>query len=74
MSLDTGVLIIGAGLSGIGMAVELIRKTGIRNFEIIEKASDVGGTWLANSYPGCGCDVRTSSKLSREGWWQSQLH
>ncbi|KAE8343328.1 hypothetical protein BDV24DRAFT_173060 [Aspergillus arachidicola] len=57
MSIDTDVLIIGAGPSGLGMAVQLVRNFGTRNFEIIEKTCDVGGTWFVNSYPGCGCDV-----------------
>ncbi|RMZ72301.1 monooxygenase [Pyrenophora seminiperda CCB06] len=57
MSFDTEVLIIGAGMSGLGLAVQIIRNYGIRNFELIEKSDDVGGTWLANTYPGCGCDV-----------------
>ncbi|EFQ94676.1 hypothetical protein PTT_07549 [Pyrenophora teres f. teres 0-1] len=57
MSFDTEVLIIGAGMSGLGLAVQIIRNYGIRNFELIEKSEDVGGTWLANTYPGCGCDV-----------------
>ncbi|OAL47737.1 FAD/NAD(P)-binding domain-containing protein [Pyrenochaeta sp. DS3sAY3a] len=57
MSLDTDVLIIGAGMSGIGTAVQLIRRFGTRNFEIIEKNDDIGGTWSLNTYPGCGCDV-----------------
>ncbi|RII23493.1 cyclohexanone 1,2-monooxygenase [Alternaria sp. MG1] len=57
MSYDTEVLIIGAGMSGLGLAVQIIRKYGLRNFELIEKSDDVGGTWLANTYPGCGCDV-----------------
>ncbi|KAL6352453.1 hypothetical protein LRP88_14220 [Fusarium phalaenopsidis] len=51
------VLIIGAGMSGIGLAVQLIRQYGTRNFEIIEKDAEIGGTWRVNSYPGCGCDV-----------------
>jgi cation diffusion facilitator CzcD-associated flavoprotein CzcO len=59
MSFDTEVLIIGAGMSGLGLAVQIIRKYGLRNFELIEKSEDVGGTWLANTYPGCGCDVRS---------------
>ncbi|KAF1942152.1 FAD/NAD(P)-binding domain-containing protein [Clathrospora elynae] len=57
MSFDTEVLVIGAGMSGLGLAVQIIRKYGIRNFELVEKSEDVGGTWLANTYPGCGCDV-----------------
>lgn len=57
MVCDTDVLIIGAGMSGIGLAVQLIRTYGSRDFEIIEKTSDIGGTWWVNSYPGCGCDA-----------------
>ena len=41
----TDVLIIGAGMSGLGMAVQLVRKYNTRNFEIVEKVGDVGGTW-----------------------------
>jgi cation diffusion facilitator CzcD-associated flavoprotein CzcO len=63
MSFDTEVLIIGAGMSGLGLAVQIIRKFGIRNFELVEKSEDVGGTWLANTYPGCGCDVSVSRTM-----------
>ncbi|EXL41086.1 hypothetical protein FOCG_16469 [Fusarium oxysporum f. sp. radicis-lycopersici 26381] len=54
---NTDVLIIGAGMSGIGLGVHLIREFGTRNFEIFEKDSAIAGTWRVNSYPGCGCDV-----------------
>lgn len=54
---NTDVLIIGAGMSGIGFAVQLLRQFGTRNFKIIEKSDNLGGTWWVNSYPGCGCDV-----------------
>lgn len=57
MSLDTEVLIIGGGMSGLGLAVQLTRHYGSIDYEIIEKADAVGGTWTANTYPGCGCDV-----------------
>lgn len=68
MSLDTDVLIIGGGPSGLGMAIQLIRKFGTRNFTIIEKSDNIGGTWWANSYPGCGCDVSKQwSALSEMG-------
>jgi 4-hydroxyacetophenone monooxygenase len=49
------VLIIGAGASGIGAAVQLAN-AGIR-YSIVEKYHEVGGTWLENRYPGCGVDV-----------------
>lgn len=49
------VAIIGAGISGICMAIKLQEK-GIP-FTIFEKNKDIGGTWLENTYPGSGCDV-----------------
>lgn len=52
---DFRVLIIGAGFSGIGMAIKL-DEAGIP-YTIIEKNPDVGGTWLENHYPGCGVDT-----------------
>ncbi|KAL4892222.1 hypothetical protein BDV59DRAFT_202739 [Aspergillus ambiguus] len=51
------VVIIGAGLSGLCMAIDLLRRTQCRNFVILEKGSQVGGTWNDNKYPGCACDV-----------------
>ncbi|KAH9826808.1 L-lysine 6-monooxygenase (NADPH-requiring), partial [Teratosphaeria destructans] len=54
---DVDVLIIGAGMSGLGTAVQLQRHGLTSRIELIEKCHDVGGTWLVNTYPGCGCDV-----------------
>ena len=48
------VIIIGAGMSGILSAIRL-QQAGVP-FEIIEKNSDVGGTWHENTYPGCRVD------------------
>ena len=50
------VAVVGAGFGGIGAAIELDR-AGFRDFAVLERAPDVGGTWWANSYPGCQCDV-----------------
>ena len=50
------IVIIGAGFSGLGMAIEL-KRAGIDDFVLLEKAADVGGTWRENTYPGCGCDI-----------------
>ena len=50
------VVIVGAGISGIGAAIRLL-KDGFENFVILEKADDLGGTWRDNTYPGCECDV-----------------
>jgi 4-hydroxyacetophenone monooxygenase len=49
------VLVIGAGMSGIAMAVRL-KEAGIP-FTVVEKGSDVGGVWQQNHYPGCGVDL-----------------
>ncbi len=49
-------IIIGTGFAGLGMAVAL-KKNGIHDFLIVEKAKDVGGVWRDNSYPGAACDV-----------------
>ena len=51
--------IVGAGFSGIGMAIRL-RQQGIDDFVILERAGDLGGTWRDNSYPGCACDVQST--------------
>ncbi|KAF2632637.1 hypothetical protein BU25DRAFT_317872, partial [Macroventuria anomochaeta] len=64
MSFDTEVLIIGAGMSGLGLAIQITRQFGIRNFELIEKSSDVGGTWLQNTYPGFALNPDWSRKYS----------
>ena len=58
MTPDHEVAIIGAGLSGLGMAAAL-RRAGIEDFVILERADDVGGTWRDNTYPGIGVDIPT---------------
>ncbi|UFS96884.1 flavin-containing monooxygenase [Nocardia huaxiensis] len=50
------VVIIGAGLGGIG-AGRALRRARIENFLIVDKWPKVGGTWLANTYPGVAVDV-----------------
>lgn len=49
-------LIVGAGFGGIGVGVAL-RRAGIDNFLIVDKWHAVGGTWLANTYPGVAVDI-----------------
>jgi cation diffusion facilitator CzcD-associated flavoprotein CzcO len=50
------IVIVGAGFSGLGMAIKL-RQEGEFDFTVLERASDIGGTWRDNTYPGCRCDV-----------------
>ncbi|MQA84040.1 MAG: SidA/IucD/PvdA family monooxygenase [Streptosporangiales bacterium] len=40
------------------MAIEL-KRAGRYDFVVLEKAEEVGGTWWENTYPGCGCDIRS---------------
>ncbi|MBW8755124.1 MAG: NAD(P)/FAD-dependent oxidoreductase [Sphingomonadales bacterium] len=49
------VLVIGAGYSGLAMAIKL-KEAGIP-FTVIEKNADVGGTWYENTYPGVAVDT-----------------
>ncbi len=51
-----GIVIVGAGFGGIGMAIAL-KKAGYDDFVVLEKSGDLGGTWHHNRYPGCACDV-----------------
>lgn len=74
---DFPVAIVGAGFSGIGMAIRL-KQEGIHTFTIFEAGSEVGGTWRDNTYPGCACDVPShmysySFELWSE-WPQSYSH
>ena len=50
------ILIVGSGFSGLGMAIRLAQ-SGRRDFLVLERGDDVGGTWRDNTYPGCACDV-----------------
>ncbi|MGW7088695.1 flavin-containing monooxygenase [Streptomyces sp. NPDC054871] len=50
------VAVIGSGFGGLGAAVRL-RREGVTDFVVLERAGAVGGTWRDNSYPGCACDV-----------------
>ncbi len=51
---DFRVLMIGAGMSGVLAAIRL-KQAGIP-FTIVDKNSEVGGTWFENTYPGCRVD------------------
>lgn len=52
------VAIVGSGFAGLGTAIRL-KQEGEDDFVILERASDVGGTWRDNTYPGCACDVES---------------
>ncbi len=64
MKIDTDVLIIGAGLSGIGSAVHLTRECPGRTYKIIEGRDAIGGTWDLFRYPG----IRSDSDMHTLGY------
>jgi cyclohexanone monooxygenase len=56
---EVRVAVIGGGMSGIGAAIHM-RRAGIEDFVVLERAAEPGGTWRDNTYPGCACDVPTA--------------
>ena len=52
------VLIIGSGFGGMCAAIHLKRR-GIEDFQILERRSFMGGTWMQNTYPGAAVDVQS---------------
>lgn len=58
------MVIIGAGLSGVGMACHLARKCPGRNFVILEGRATMGGTWDLFKYPG----IRSDSDMFTFGY------
>ena len=59
-TVDVDVLIVGAGISGIGAGIELLRR-GNASFVILEAANELGGTWRDNTYPGVAVDIPSVS-------------
>ncbi|MBZ5735886.1 NAD(P)/FAD-dependent oxidoreductase [Nocardioides sp. TRM66260-LWL] len=54
--MEPRVVIIGAGFGGLGTAREL-RRRGLSDITVLERADDVGGVWRDNTYPNAACDV-----------------
>ncbi len=62
MSIDHyDVLIIGAGLSGIGMACRLAEAAPGKRVGILERRHAIGGTWTSSAIPECA-RIRTCSR------------
>jgi monooxygenase len=64
------ILIVGAGISGIGLAAHLSKNCPQRQFDVIERRESFGGTWDLFKYPG----IRSDSDMSTFGFnfkpWQ----
>src|SRR5664279_312573 len=58
------VLIVGAGISGVGSAYHLTTQLPGTSFVILESQSSYGGTWLTHRYPG----IRSDSDLYTFGY------
>ena len=58
------VLIVGAGLSGVGAAVHLMQKCPDRTFAVLEAREAIGGTWDLFRYPG----IRSDSDMYTLGY------
>lgn len=58
------VIIVGAGISGIGGAYHLTTQSPGRSFVVLETQESFGGTWLTHKYPG----IRSDSDLYTFGY------
>jgi len=69
---DFDVMIVGAGISGIGIAAHMSSKVPNLTYTILEQRDDLGGTWDLFRYPG----IRTDSDMHTFGYefepWRSQ--
>ncbi|KAG9529441.1 FAD/NAD(P)-binding domain-containing protein, partial [Aureobasidium melanogenum] len=57
--MNASVVIIGAGIGGMCVAIDLIKRNNCRDFVILERSAGVGGTWHDNTYPGCAVDLQS---------------
>ncbi|WP_109507130.1 flavin-containing monooxygenase [Nocardioides speluncae] len=53
-------VIVGAGFGGMGAAIQL-KRLGFDNLLILDRESDLGGTWHVNRYPGLAVDIPSST-------------
>jgi len=58
------IIIIGAGLSGIGAACHLSRKNADKSYLLLEAREELGGTWSLFKYPG----IRSDSDMYTFGY------
>jgi cation diffusion facilitator CzcD-associated flavoprotein CzcO len=50
------IVVVGAGLGGIGTGIEL-KRNGFDDFVILEQSGGLGGTWRKHTYPGLTVDI-----------------
>ncbi|MEG0481819.1 MAG: NAD(P)/FAD-dependent oxidoreductase [Acinetobacter sp.] len=71
MNMEYDVVIIGAGLSGIGMACQLSQQNPNKSFTILERRQALGGTWDLFRYPGIRSDSDVISFGFKFSPWNS---
>lgn len=71
-------IVVGAGFSGL-YALYRLRELGLR-VAVLERAHNVGGTWLFNRYPGARCDIESieysysfSEEIQQEWVWTETM-
>lgn len=75
MKSDVEVLIVGAGISGIGAAIACLRH-GHASLALLEASTEPGGTWRDNTYPGIAVDIPSVSycfSFEREYPWSRKF-
>lgn len=60
MNAQYDAVVVGAGFGGMGAAIQLNR-LGYDNLLILERESDLGGTWHVNHYPGLTVDIPSAT-------------
>ncbi|MFT7652788.1 MAG: cation diffusion facilitator CzcD-associated flavoprotein CzcO [Limisphaerales bacterium] len=75
---DHDVIAIGAGFAGLGL-IHYIREAGL-SIKVFDRATDIGGTWTWNRYPGAATDSEgyyyclTFSKEILQEWTWSERY
>ena len=76
---DFDAIVIGAGFAGLYALHKLRDQLGL-SVRVYEAASDVGGTWYWNRYPGARCDIESvhysysfSEELQQEWEWSERF-
>ncbi|MEN8159370.1 MAG: NAD(P)/FAD-dependent oxidoreductase [Myxococcota bacterium] len=59
---EVEVIVVGGGFGGL-LAGARLRQAGVESIRIIDPASDFGGTWYWNRYPGIACDIESYTYL-----------
>jgi cyclohexanone monooxygenase len=59
---EVEVLVVGGGFGGL-LAGARLRQAGVEDVRIVDPASDFGGTWYWNRYPGIACDIESYTYL-----------